>query len=274
MSISTVEFDFFRTLVRRESAIVIEPGKEYLVESRLAPLATREGFTSLQELALGVSKQGSSDLQRKVIDAMTTNETSFFRDAHPFDVLQKTILPELIAARKESKTLNFWFAASSTGQEPYSVAMILKEHFPQLAAWQVYCLATDLSRDVLQRAESGGFSQLEVNRGLPISYLVKYFEKQGTEWRIKGCIRSMVNFQELNLIMAWPPMRPMDVVMIRNVLIYFDVETKKKILRKIREILKPDGYLFLGGAETTLNLDDHFERMPFERSGCYRLKRN
>lgn len=274
-SISTTDFDFIRTLVREQAAIVLDTGKEYLVESRLLPVASREGFSSLPHLVEALRTHSSTlSLQKKVIDAMTTNETSFYRDVEPFEVLKKNILPDLIVARKDVRQLNFWCAASSTGQEPYSVGILIREFFPQLATWDIRFTATDISSDVLEKAKRGRYNQMEVNRGLPATLLLKYFDKRGLEWQVKEPIRNMIGFQELNLIQSWPLAGPLDIVFMRNVLIYFDTDTKKRILQKIRGLMKRDGYLFLGGAETTLNLDDHFERMSFERAGCYKLKSN
>ena len=271
MSLSTVEFDFIRTLVHDQAAIVLEPGKEYLVESRLTPLASREGYEDIGDLVATLRKGMPPVLKKKVVDAMTTNETSFFRDHEPFEVLRKAIIPELIKARAATRQLSIWCAASSTGQEPYSVAMMIRENFPELANWKIFYLATDIAGKVLDRARAGRYTQLEVNRGLPVSYLVKYFDKDGSEWQLNDKIRDMVQIKELNLIRPWPFMPQLDIVMIRNVLIYFDLETKKKILKQIHGLMRPDGKLFLGGAETTLNLDARFKRMPYARSGCYRL---
>ena len=181
---------------------MLEKGKEYLVEARLTPLAKTQGFESIANLvtALKANALSSRVLRQAVVEALTTNETSFFRDIEPFEILKKNVLPELIEKRAAKKQLSLWCAASSTGQEPYTVAMLLREHFPQLVSWKISFQATDLSRDVLERARSGIFSQMEVNRGLPVTYLVKYFDKQGTQWRVKENIRSMITFSELNLI--------------------------------------------------------------------------
>lgn len=275
VAINAVDFDYVRQFLHEHAAITLDNGKEYLVETRLGPLATKEGFGSLDGLVAALrSRAASPALCKKVIDAMTTNETSFYRDIEPFELLRKKIMPELIASRGSERKLRFWFAASSTGQEPYSVAMLLRESFPQLMTWDLQLDASDLSTAVLDKARQARFSQLEVGRGLPAPLLVKYFEKHGFEWQLKDTIRNMVKFQEVNLIRTWPAFPPLDVVFIRNVLIYFDVQTKKTILGRIRRLLKPDGYLFLGGAETTLNLDENFERLPVERAGCYRLTKN
>ena len=270
MPIASVDFDFVRRTVFDTAGIVIEPGKEYLVESRLLGLARKQGLASL-EVLLERMKRDDGSLRRDVIEAMTTNETTFFRDGAPFDLLRTEVIPRLIAARAATRELSIWCAASSTGQEPYSLAMLLAEHFPSLGDWRVRILATDLSRDVLARAQAGCYTQLEVNRGLPITYLVKYFEKHGAEWRLVPRIRERVQFQQMNLVQAWPMMQAFDIVFIRNVMIYFDVAAKKSILERIGRLLPRDGYLFLGAAETTMNLDDRFKRAPFERGGCYQL---
>lgn len=255
-TLAASDFDFISALARRESALVLERGKEYLVEARLGPIATREGFASLAAFIAAVRSNVS--FQARVVDALTTNETYFFRDFHPFESLRRTILPELIARRAESRRLTLWCAASSTGQEPYTIAMLIREHFPALLTWKIDILATDLSPTVLKQAESGRYNQIEVNRGLPATYLVKYFTQQNGAWFIKPEIRAMVQFRALNLIQPWPILPACDLVFIRNVLIYFDVETKRGILKKIQPILRPDGTLFLGSSETTLNLDPHW----------------
>jgi chemotaxis protein methyltransferase CheR len=270
MSINADDFEFVRTMVRTQAGIILEPGKEYLVESRLLPLAKREGFESIAELVGKVRGPLGIGLSPKIVDAMTTNETTFFRDVEPFEVLRKFVLPELIEKNKLTRRLSIWYAASSTGQEPYSVSMLIREHFPQLLSWDLQQLATDISPSVLARAREGLYGQVEINRGLPANYLVRYFSKQGNQWQLKESVRKMVRFEELNLIRPWPPMPNADIVMIRNVMIYFDVEAKKQILARIRRVLRPNGYLFLGGAETTMNLDDSFVRQQYERAGCYR----
>jgi chemotaxis protein methyltransferase CheR len=272
MGITPADFQFIQTLARDEAGLIIEPGKEYLVESRLQPLAKREGLTTLDELTAKLRTSLGGALRPKVIDALTTNETTFFRDVEPFEMLRTIVLPELIESRKAERRLSIWYAASSTGQEPYSASMLIREHFPQLLTWKLEQLGTDLSPTVLAKAREGRYGQIEMNRGLPATYLVKYFDRTDNAWQLKDSVRSMVRFEERNLVRPWPTMPPVDIVMIRNVLIYFDVETKKQILGRIRQILRPDGYLFLGGAETTMNLDDKFVRQQYNRSGCYRLQ--
>jgi chemotaxis protein methyltransferase CheR len=266
------DFDYICDFVRGQAAIVLEPGKEYLVESRLQTLARKEKLGSLDELISRLRSDPQNGLHRKVLDAMTTNETLFFRDIHPFEALRKSILPELMARRAQERQLHFWCGAASTGQEPYSVLMLIAEHFPELLEWDLTFIATDLCAEVLARARAGRFNQLEVNRGLPASLLVKYFVRQGAEWEFREDLRRRVEFREMNLVKDWPWLPPLDIVFLRNVLIYFDVQTKKGVLANARRRLRPGGYLLLGGAETTFNVDDAFERVTFEKTSCYRVK--
>jgi len=266
------DFEYVSNLVQTRSAIVLEADKVYLIESRLLPVAHREGLGSVGELVSRLRSTSPNGLHQRVVEAMTTNETSFFRDTHPFDVLKKHVLVDMFARRATEKRLSIWCGASSTGQEPYTIALILREHFPQHLDWKIDILATDLSTDVLARAREGRYSQLEVNRGLPAPLLVKHFERHGTEWRVNDDIRRFVEFRQLNLISPIWRIGAADIVFLRNVLIYFDVPTKRAILQKVRGVMRRDGYLFLGGAETTLNIDDEFVRQSFDRVGCYRLK--
>jgi chemotaxis protein methyltransferase CheR len=270
-TVSNPDFEFIRALVRRCSAIVLESSKDYLIEARLGPIARQEGFASIGALATRLRNEGDGALQRTVVDAMTTNETLFFRDQNPFAVLRDELLPDLLVARAARRELRIWSAACSSGQEPYTIAMLLRESFPQLTTWTVDIVASDLSPSMLEKARRGAYGKIEVNRGLPAALLSKYFTQTGTDYVIRDDIRRMVTFREMNLASPWPPLGTFDVVFVRNVLIYFDVDTKKSILSRARQVLHPDGYLFLGAAETTLNLEPGFERMPFERSGCYRV---
>jgi chemotaxis protein methyltransferase CheR len=265
------DFEVIRRLLQERSAIVLEPGKQYLVESRLAPLVKQRNLNSIAELIAEVRSQPGNGLSRQIVEAMVTTESLFFRDHHPFEALRKVVIPDLINRRRDERTLRIWCAASSTGQEPYSVAMLLREHFPELAGWKISLLASDISREVLARARQGSYKQIEVNRGLPAALLVKYFEQHGTDWQLRPAIRSMVDFQEINLAQAWPALPRMDLVLIRNVMIYFEVETKKAILGKLSRVLRPDGYLLLGGAETTFNLDDSYRRVEPLKTGFYQL---
>ena len=272
MSLSLSEFDYLRNLVLQHSAISLDRANEYLAESRLAHVAIKEGQPSVGALLCDLRSKPFGPLHGRVLDAMTNNETWFFRDLHPFDMIRRVLLPDLIEKRKQSRTLNIWSAASSTGQEAYSLAMLVHEHFPELRNWRVRILGTDICSTVLNRARAGRYSQLEVNRGLPAPLLARYFRREGMDWVLQENIRKFVDFQPLNLSKPWPPLAPMDLIMLRNVLIYFDVPVKKQILSQVRRVLSPDGYIFLGCAESTINLDDNFERIAYEKTGCYRLR--
>ncbi|MGA3122825.1 MAG: protein-glutamate O-methyltransferase CheR [Polyangiaceae bacterium] len=261
---------YVRELVYRRSAIVIEGGKEYLIESRLGPLARAEGFASIDEMVGRLRAQPANGLHSKVVEAMTTNETSFFRDLHPFDALRTEIVPKLRKARAVSRRIRIWSAACSMGQEAYTIAMVLREHFPDLMPWDVRIIGTDLASAMVTRAQKGLFSQLEVNRGLPAPLLVKYFDRAGVQWQIKQSLRDMFDVRQMNLVDPWPSMPIFDVVFLRNVLIYFDVPTKQRVLSRVRQVLAPDGYLFLGGAETTLRVDDSFKRIQVDKAVYYR----
>jgi len=265
------DFETVRRLLLERSAIVLEPGKEYLVESRLDSLVRELKLNSLEELIARLRTGPDNGLHRQIVEAMVTTESSFFRDHVPFEALRKTIMPDLIEHRRGERSLNIWCAASSTGQEPYSVALLLREHFPELITWKISLMASDISRAALARASEGLYNQIEVNRGLPATLLVKYFEQHGTHWQLKASIRSMVAFQEINLAQHWPALPRMDLILIRNVMIYFDVDAKKTILRKVSNLLKPDGYLLLGGAETTFNLDESYHRVEPLKAGFYQL---
>lgn len=275
MSTATLSPDavsFVCTMVRERSAIELESSKSYLIEARLLPLAKQHGYTTTDAFIQGVKSQKRPDVERRLVEAMTTNETSFYRDAHPFNALRNKLIPEMTSLRSSTRALNIWSAACSTGQELYSIAMLIREHFPNLANWNVRLVGTDLSEDVLSRAAAGKFSQVEVNRGLPAPLMLKYFARDGMTWQIKPEIRAMGTFTKLNLIERWPPLPTFDIVFLRNVLIYFSPDTKREILRKVRQAMSPQSVLFLGAAETTMGLDTAFERVEFERSVFYRIK--
>ncbi|RBY96901.1 chemotaxis protein CheR [Blastococcus sp. TF02-8] len=269
MSLTATSFDWVRELVRKESAIVLQPGKEYLVEARLLPIARQMGLPDVAKLVETVRSRPDADSTRKIVEALTTNETSWFRDGDPFTALTSTVLPQLLAARGANERLQIWSAASSSGQEPYTIAMLLDDALPN-AATRVSITATDLSREMVARTKAGRFSQLEVNRGLPAPMLVRHFQRAGTEWEVSPNLRRMVNASECNLAAPLPRMGPFDVVYLRNVLIYFDLPTKQSILRRVRDLMRPDGWLFLGAAETTLGVDDSWERVVIGRSSAYR----
>ena len=272
MTITTTDFDYISTMVRERSAIVLEHGKEYLIEARLLPLARQRGTGSVAGLVHELRRAPYGPLRDLVVEAMTTNETSFFRDGHPFTALSDHVLPDLMRARSGERALNIWCAACSSGQEPYSIAMLVHDLVGADPSWRVRMLATDLSPTMLARTQKGVYTQFEVNRGLPASLLVRHFRRQGLKWQIEEPLRRMVEARVVNLDAALPSMPPMDIVFLRNVLIYFDVATKRQILARVRRVMRPDGYLVLGGAETTLNIDDSFERVQIGRAPMYRLQ--
>lgn len=272
MTIAASDFDFISTLVRDRSAIVLERGKEYLIEARLLPLARERGADSVGELVGQLRRAPSGPLGDLVVEAMTTNETSFFRDGHPFTALADTVLPQLVRARGAERALTVWCAACSSGQEPYTIAMLIHDVLGTDPSWRVRLLATDISPSMLERTREGLYSQAEVNRGLPANRLIRHFRKEGLAWRIEEPLRRMVETRSVNLAEGLPPIGQADVVFLRNVLIYFDVATKQRILANVRRVLRPDGYLFLGAAETTLNLDSAFERVQLGRATVYRLR--
>jgi chemotaxis protein methyltransferase CheR len=272
MAISVADFDYVSAFARRNAAIVIDRGKEYFIETRLAPIVESQGCKTLGELIAKMrTSPALSALHGKVIDALTTNETFFFRDFQPFEALRRAVLPQLIEQRAAQRRLNIWSAACSTGQEPYTLAMLLRENFPQLAGWNVSILATDLSPTVLAQARAGSYNQFEVNRGLPAPLLIKYFSKQGDRWAVKDELRRGIEFRQMNLVEPWPVFPPFDIVMIRNVMIYFDVPTKQAILKKIRACIQPRGSLFLGTAETTMNLDPAWVPVNHGKATAYQL---
>lgn len=265
-------FAYLQQVLLEHAGILLEPEKLYLAEARLAPLAAQEGCESIDALLDAVQAGGDGgQLERRVIEAMTNSETSFFRDLHPYQALRTAVLPELIAKRAAERSLAIWCAASASGQEPYSLVMMLREHFPQLASWKVTLVASDISEAMISRARAGAYSQIEVNRGLPAPLLVKYFRRIDGEWQIAEGLRRAIDFRRINLTAAWPFLPAMDIILMRNVLIYFDVSTKKAVLARVRRQLKPDGYLFLGGGETTMNLDDSFAPTQFGKAICYRV---
>lgn len=270
-NLSPTEFAFISKLVADKSAIVLEPGKEYLVAARLGALVRDEGLPSISALVDALRKPMASRLTQRVVEAMTTNETSFFRDNRPFDALKSSVLPDMIVKRAATKSLTIWSAACSTGQEPYSIWMLIRDNFPELMTWRLKIIGTDLSTEVLDKARTGSYTQLEVNRGVPAPMLVRHFDRDGVNWQIHNDARRSVEFQTLNLVEAWGTMPKPDIVFLRNVMIYFDVDTKRTILGRVRRLMAQDGYLFLGAGETTLNIDDSFQRMDMDRAGCFTI---
>lgn len=262
------DFDFVSQFFKTRSGLVLTRDKAYLLESRLMPVARAKGMKTLDDL-IGAMRMGrDSALLREVTEAMTINESFFFRDIKPFDMFRDTVLPKLLEARATKKSIRIWCAACSSGQEPYSLAMVLREEAAKLAGWRTEIVATDISGEMVSKAKAGLYSQFEVQRGLPVQLMVKYFKKQGDLWQIDAALRAMVRFQTLNLLDNLVGMGTFDVVFCRNVLIYFDNETKGKVLSRIHGIMPNDGVLFLGGAETVLGISDAFKPVPQQR-GLY-----
>jgi chemotaxis protein methyltransferase CheR len=260
-------------MVFEHSAIVLEPGKEYLIESRLAPVLRAEGLESFDALINGLRGSDAVRLRGLVIDAMTTNETSFFRDTHPWETLRTELLPELIEARSAIKRLTMWCGATSSGQEPFSLAMLIHEHFPEVAAtWTVRISGIDLSPTMVHKSNEGRFSQLEVNRGLPATMLMKYFKREGKDWQVAKEVLDMVDFREGNLIdpATWAKVPLVDCIFIRNVLIYFDKPTRQGILDRTHDRLRSDGFLMLGSSETAVGLDSEYQRIQFGKTVVFR----
>lgn len=270
MSTSPAALDYVRELVYRRAGIVLGADKYYLIEARLSTLARELNFPTVEDVVKGARSSGSGALNQKIVDALTTNETTFFRDLHPFDALRDHVIPALLAARSPAHPIRIWSAACSTGQEAYSIAMLLREHFPGLPNGRVKIFGTDLAESVVERARAGRFRQLEINRGLPAALLVKYFTRDGAEWTLDASIRSMVEFKPANLVAPTEPFPHADIVFLRNVLIYFDEDTRSAVLRRVRTALAPDGYLFLGCAETTTRVQDVFEHVHIGNTTCHR----
>lgn len=265
------EYDFLRRFLKSKSGLVLSDEKQYLVESRLLPVARRAGLAGLSELIAAIQKPGAMQLASDVVEAMTTNESFFFRDKTPFDHFKDAMLPALLKARAHKRRIKIWCAAASTGQEPYSLGMCLKEAASKVAGWNVDILGTDLSAEVLEKARNGVYSQFEVQRGLPIQLLLKYFTQKGELWQINPDLRAMVQWRKFNLLDSFATIGEQDIVYCRNVLIYFDQPTKIDILQRIAKLMPEDGYLVLGAAETVVGLTDAFQPVP-ERRGLYQRK--
>ncbi|MCJ2136578.1 protein-glutamate O-methyltransferase CheR [Methylobacterium sp. J-026] len=263
-----LEFEFLRGFLKQRSGLALTAEKRYLVESRLTPVCRRYGLGSLGEL-IGTLKLGRDGaMERDVVEAMTTNETFFFRDRIPFDLFRDTLLPGVLARNASRRRLRIWCAASSTGQEPYSLAMLLQEAAPRMPGWQVEIVATDLSTEVIEKAKLGLYSHFEVQRGLPVQWLIKYFTQVGEQWQIAQSLRSMVDYRQLNLLHSFASLGQFDVIYCRNVLIYFDAPTKSDVLARLAAQLAPEGALLLGAAETVIGLTDRLSPHPKHR-GLY-----
>ncbi len=256
--LTTGNYAFLQDYIHRESGIALGQDKLYLLKSRLLPIMEGEHLGSLDELCQRLRSAPTAALRRSVVEAMTTHETLFFRDPAVYDALRTSIIPAIVSARKATRSMRIWSAACSSGQEPYSLAMLLLE--AGLADWNIEILGTDLSTQILERAAAGSYLQIEVNRGLPAPMLVKYFQRSGLGWLVKSEVRKFVRFTQFDLRNNMRSLGAFDLVLCRNVLIYFDIETRKKILSGIRGVLHPGGYFLMGSSETTFNLDDNFVR--------------
>jgi len=266
--VTPLDYEFLRKLLKERSGLDLSADKQYLVESRLIPLARKAGLPGITELVQKI-RNGTDPLTADVVEAMTTNETFFFRDKIPFDHLREAVLPELMQARASRRSLRIWCAASSSGQEPYSIAMCLKGIGAALAGWRIEILATDLSQAVLEKSRAGIFSQFEVQRGLPIQMLVKHFTQVGELWQLNADIRAMVQHRQLNLLQDFAHLGSFDVIFCRNVMIYFDQDTKAGIFDRLAKALEADGVLALGAAESVVGISDAFKPYP-DRRGLYR----
>jgi chemotaxis protein methyltransferase CheR len=269
--LSPENFAYLCKTIYEHSGIVLDESKTYLIESRLGPVARGEGVETLDSLCKLLRTVSTKSLRTKVVEAMTTNETLFFRDLRPFEALRDQILPELTASSPKG-TVRVWSAAASSGQEAYSLAMLWKEL--NVSGWDLKIVGTDISGEMLGRCRQGRYRQLEVNRGLPARYLVKYFDPVETDWVVKPELRRMIEWKQFNLLDDMSALGVFDIVFCRNVLIYFDQETKADILRRLRERLREGGYLFLGLSETTLNIDSAYERTTFGPAVVYRTPIN
>jgi chemotaxis protein methyltransferase CheR len=268
-SITSENYAFLQRYIYQESGIVLDAGKGYLIESRLLPIVKQENLSTLNDLCSLLRATAPLHLKSRVVESMTTNETLFFRDLSIFDALQKQVLPGIIEARRSVKRINIWSAAASSGQEAYSIAMILREM--GLEGWRIQILGTDLNQQILNKAAAGRYLQIEVNRGLPARYLVKHFTRAGLDWQINDNLRSMVTFQRFDLRTSMAGLGPFDLVFCRNVLIYFDIQTKKQILASIRRTMCSGALLALGAAETTINLDAAYNRVTQGSAAFYQV---
>lgn len=263
-----IEFKYFADFLKAKSGILLAADKSYLVESRLAPIARRSGHENVADLINAIRRAPSGPLALEAVDAMTTNETFFFRDKTPFDNFNETVMPAMLEARRTKRKLRIWCAAASTGQEPYSLAICLNEMKAKMTGWNVEIIGTDLSTEALNKAKEGRYSQFEVQRGLPINLLLKYFTQDGENWKVNDSLKQNITYKPLNLLDNFSSLGKFDIIFCRNVLIYFDPQTKKNILDRLARTLEPDGFLALGAAETVVGISDQFKPIPQKR-GLY-----
>ena len=272
MPLQPSDVTFLQNLIAERSGQIVTADQNYLLDLHLKPIALEEGLETVEQLVAHARKSNSSRLGDRLTEAMTINETFFFRDLHPFNALQNTIVPEILE-RKKDKTLKIWTAACSSGQEPCTIGILLREHFPELSDWKVRITASDISDKVLRKAKSGAYTQFEVNRGMPVKLLVKYFSRNGDQWTVKNEVRDLMEFKKVNLAKPWFMADKFDIVFIRNVLIYFSVDTKTSILSRIHRSMDPNGYMFLGGGESLINVNVPFERESVDQTVVFRPKK-
>ena len=271
LSISAEDFQAVQKFLYANSGISLAAGKEYLVEGRLQSLVFDGEFDDLHALIVALKINSNSSLGKKVVEALTTNETSFFRDKHPYETLKTAVIPELLKNPQAGKQIQIWSAASSSGQEAYSLAMLLADSFAWATDWKIKIVASDISEEMLAKCRSGIYSQFEISRGLPAHYLPRFLQRIESQWQIKPEIREYIDFRYLNLFEPWTGLPRLDIIFMRNVLIYFDSDTKKAILEKVLRVLKPGGYLFLGSGETPMGLENRFQSTDFSTSACFKL---
>jgi chemotaxis protein methyltransferase CheR len=269
MTASPLDYEYLRTVVLRNSGNQVDPSRDYLFESRLQCLLRNRGMQSLSQLVSALRSGPGAALERSVAEAMTINETSFFRDTPTFDYLRETLLPTLIENRRDTRTLRFWSAASSSGQEAYSIAMMLREHFPLLAGWRIEILGTDLSAEMVERSSAGRYQRIEINRGLPARFLVKYMVRTGDEWEVHPDIKRLCRFQQRNLCQPAASPDKFDVIFLRNVMIYFPQDMRLRVLLTMHRALPPDGILFLGLSEQP-RMDSHWQTMLTPKTVWYK----
>ncbi len=262
------DFELYKDLLKEKSGLTLTPDKSYLLDSRLTPIAKKWNYVNLEAMTLALRAMPSPDLIKDIVEAMTTNETSFFRDMKPFDQFRDIVIPHLLKTRGNAKRARIWCAAGSTGQEPYSLAMLLKENATKLSGWNIEIIATDISTEVIDIAKKGEYSQFEVQRGLPINMLMKYFDQRGDRWHLKHDIKSMIQYKFFNLLTPMAMLGKFDIIFCRNVLIYFDRDTKARVLQNMATLMPDDGFMFLGGAETVLGITDLFKPLENTR-GMY-----
>ncbi len=265
------EFNALCEMLKKSSGLVLTQDKQYLLESRLAPVAKKFKYDSVAALLSGWNSSRERSLENEILEAMTINESFFFRDKTPFDNFENIMLPHLLESKKRQKHIRIWSGAASTGQEAYSLSMILKEHAAELEGWRVEIVGTDLCSEALEKAKSGLYSQFEVQRGMPVKYLVKNFKQVGSMWQIDAKIRSSVQFRHFNLMNSFTMLGRFDIIFLRNVLIYFDKETKADILQRIEKQTNSECFLVLGASETLVGLNDHFKLVQDVR-GLYKYE--